>query len=48
MAWLQDAQKAAASRLENVISRAATVAQSASQAIADTGSLRSRLAGSMV
>ncbi|MGL5968951.1 MAG: hypothetical protein ACRCZ6_17660 [Kluyvera sp.] len=46
--WLQSAQTNAVSNLENILSRAATVSESASRAISESGSLRARLSNAIV
>ncbi|EOZ9391083.1 hypothetical protein ACQYE5_003047 [Enterobacter cancerogenus] len=46
--WLQSAQTTAVSNLGNILSRAATVSESASRAISESGSLRARLSNAIV
>ena len=46
--WLQHAQKACADNLKNIFSRSAKIADSASHIISETGSLRARIASSLV
>lgn len=46
--WLKSAQNNTVSNLENIINRTSAISESASQAISEIGSLRARLANSIV
>ncbi|HEY3591039.1 MAG TPA: type III secretion system translocon subunit SctE [Buttiauxella sp.] len=48
MNWLQNARDFSVDNLKNILSRSATVTESVSRVINDTGSLRARIAGSIV